>query len=712
MRRMLGKALRVLQVSIPFLGVAAQGASDHADRVEIRRTAHGVPHLLARDFTALGYGMAWVQLEDYGATVGMGFVEARGHMGRYYGRDSLDRDFGARLSHARAAATWNALEQDTRDIFEGFASGTNAYIASHRSEFPAWMPADFTGQDAAALWMESPMPGVAGTYARRAARQRQMAADSARRAGEGSNAWAFAPSRTKSGKAILLRNPHLDWSAGYYEMHVTIPGRLNFYGDFRIGNPALLVGGFNEHLGFATTNNNTDNEVLYSLEADPQRVDHYLFDGKSIPLERVTVTAEYKNGASLASETREFWRSELGPVVERADGRIIVASWPAEGEFRKTEEFLRMMKARTLEEWKSAVKLRAHTTSNLTYADKAGNIFYIFNATTPRLPHASGADSMAIPVRGRADVWQEVIAFDSLPQVLNPPGGYLQNSNDPFHHTNLNAVIDSTRFGSNFPRPRMGFRTQLGLQLVTQEKKVSLEDVVRLKHSSRMLAADRFKDDLLAAAKARSVNDTVAAAVRVLERWNNTVEPSARGGVLFEAWYRRYLEGGEALRGRPQTERWNAVWATKWSPASPTTTPDGLADPDRAVRDLAWAATEVTRRWGSVDVPWGDVNRLRRGGKDVPSAGCDGVLGCFRVLWFIDAPDGKRVARGGDGWVIAVEFGDVPRAYSILAYGQSSRPESPHHTDQLEMFSRGEMKRVLFTAKDVEAGTVRRYHPR
>ena len=91
--------------------------------------------------------------------------------------------------------------------------------------------------------------------------------------------------------------------------------------------------------------------------------------------------------------------------------------------------------------------------------------------------------------------------------------------------------------------------------------------------------------------------------------------------------------------------------------------------------------------------------------------GCSGALGCFRVLQFSEAPDGKRVARGGDGWVLAVEFTPVPRAYSVLAYGQSARPESPYYADQAAMFARGEMKRVAFTPQDVEKGTVRRYRP-
>jgi acyl-homoserine-lactone acylase len=75
------------------------------------------------------------------------------------------------------------------------------------------------------------------------------------------------------------------------------------------------------------------------------------------------------------------------------------------------------------------------------------------------------------------------------------------------------------------------------------------------------------------------------------------------------------------------------------------------------------------------------------------------------------AADGKWAASGGDGWIIAVEFGNEPRAYSILAYGESKRDDSPHHTDQVAMFVKGQFKRVLFAEKDVEAGVERRYHP-
>jgi acyl-homoserine-lactone acylase len=239
---------------------------------------------------------------------------------------------------------------------------------------------------------------------------------------------------------------------------------------------------------------------------------------------------------------------------------------------------------------------------------------------------------------------------------------------------------------------------------------MTLEDVVRLKHDPRMLAAVRLKDDLLAAIRAAPPDTLAAPAARVLERWDDTVAPEARGAVLFEAWLARYLDD-PATRGRPFGARWKTAFATPWSAASPMTTPDGLADPARAVGELSAAAAETLRRFGSLDVAWGDVHRVRRGSVDVPVAGCSGLYGCFRVLWFDQAADGKRVARGGDGWVLAVELGDPPRAYSVLAYGESNRPESPHYSDQAAMFARGELKRVAFTEADIAKQTIRRYRP-
>jgi acyl-homoserine-lactone acylase len=188
----------------------------------------------------------------------------------------------------------------------------------------------------------------------------------------------------------------------------------------------------------------------------------------------------------------------------------------------------------------------------------------------------------------------------------------------------------------------------------------------------------------------------------VLSTWDNTAAEGSRGSVLFEAWWRIYSrsfnDGG-------------AAFAESWSRERPMETPRGLADPERAVNAFQSAVGDVVREHGRVDVAWGTVHRVRRGSVDAPVSGCAGDLGCFRVLNFDEDPDGTRTVDGGDGWVLAVEFTDPPRAYSILGYGQSPRPDSPHFDDQAEMFARGEMKPVAFAPDEVERQAIRRYRP-
>ena len=77
-------------------------AQELASRVEIRRTSYGVPHITADDLKAAAYALAWVQLEDHGPRVAIGLVRARGEMGLWFGRDSMESDFRAQRSYAIA----------------------------------------------------------------------------------------------------------------------------------------------------------------------------------------------------------------------------------------------------------------------------------------------------------------------------------------------------------------------------------------------------------------------------------------------------------------------------------------------------------------------------------------------------------------------------------------------------------------------------------
>ncbi len=704
-------------VIIAFANVHAQNSGEVWRQVEVIRTANGVPHVRAQNLRAAGYALAWLQLEDYGDRMAMSVLTASGRASTVMGYERIESDFLIRRERAKIESKYARLSKDVRDIYEGFAAGLNRFVTLHPKEFPAGMPADFTGFDVASTENAPLNVRKIRNFVTRLTRgtNAPLATDSQARSEEegdgpddGSNAWAFAPSRTKSGKAILLRNPHLQWNAGYYEAHVTVPGVIDFYGDFRIGGPFTVIGGFNKDLGFSTTNNSQDLDEFYSFDADKLSPDHFLLDGKSLPLARQLLTVPFRNGESLASETREFWSTPFGPVIHRANGKIYILKFAGDGENRAGEQFLKMMRAKTHKEWTDAMRMRARMTSNFTYADRAGNIYYLWNAALPLLPHPPTDDLAVTHITKRKEMWTELVPFDSLPQALNPPGGYVHNENSTHHYTNVRTPVVTKNAFPNFEEPRLSLRSQLAIELINGDAKFNLEDVVKLKHNYRALLADRVKADLLAAVRKTTPTGEVANAVDLLEKWDNTTSPESRGSVIFQEWWRHYSGiRGDDRQALPDEQRYAKVWSIN----DPFKTPSGLADPERAAESFVWAVEEVKKRYGRFDVAWGDVHRVRRGSVDVPVGGCGNDLGCFRIMGYTRQADGKFTATGGDGWTFAVEFGDVPRAYSVLAYGQSNRVDSPYHADQAEMFAKGEMKRVAFTEADIKKNVLMTFRP-
>jgi acyl-homoserine-lactone acylase len=214
-----------------------------ARQVEIRRTTWGVPQIHAENLAAAGFALAWVMLEDHGTGTIEGMEAARGRMAMVRGRRAVDGDARAILRHRIATREWVSISEGARQMYDGFAAGMNHYIRSHADSLPEWMTPDFSGVDVLARDVQAPSTALVERFRRRieAAGDRPpllvrradstwgysgvwvdgipIAPPSEDNEGEpvdnvGSNAWAIAPSRTARGHAILLRNPHLSWSAG------------------------------------------------------------------------------------------------------------------------------------------------------------------------------------------------------------------------------------------------------------------------------------------------------------------------------------------------------------------------------------------------------------------------------------------------------------------------------------------------------------------
>ncbi|MGH9255876.1 MAG: penicillin acylase family protein [Vicinamibacterales bacterium] len=715
----LAAAATLLWSSAPLHGQRAA-----ADRVEIRRDTFGVPHILAEDEEAAGFAFGYAMAEDHAAEIGRRYLQARGEAARHFGAGDVEADLAMRRLDNRAAARRALAEQTGRRFrrwLQGFADGINRYVTTHREQLPPWMPTVEPSDPLAYSRMFGilaalrPPSRLVEKYPTASPLEVLPEAIDPEVQGTGdepgSNAVALAGTKTTSGRPILLGNPHLGWSSLYWEAHVTVRDRLNFYGSTLVGIPVLRAG-FNDRLGYVQTNNGPDLQDIYALPLATGRTDAFVHNGRARPIERRRVAVEVKQAdGSLVAEEREYEETTLGPVIYRTEDRVFVVRSVNVEWLRQYEGFFELMHAESLYAFRNILGRGLGVTSNYTYADIDGNILYVWNARLPRRPDASIDYSLDVPGDTGRLFWKGVHRLRDLPSLLNPAGGYVQNANNPPWWTSLRDAIDPSRYPPYIEQGELSLRAQVVLEAVDAAPRLSPDDVKRLKFSSRMRVADLLLPDVVKAAESvASPSEALRAGADALAAWDREAAARSRGAVLFD----RFLTLYEDAAPEP--------FAIPWDPAAPMTTPRGLASPAAALAALERAVDEVRRQYGDERVAWGDVHRFRFGDLDLPGDGAAGRRGVFRVVTFNVAADGTHIAGHtapdqplagfGDAWVLLVHFTrPVVTAWSVLAYGQTTDLASPHSRDQIALFANHQLRPVWFTEEAIAANLERRYRP-
>jgi acyl-homoserine-lactone acylase len=712
-------AAALLLALLPLWPLGASGPA--AERVTITRDRFGIPHIEGATEEAVAFGLGYAQAEDHIETIARQVLEARGVAARVFGRAHAEQDFLMRRmrNFEESISHLGELDGTYRKVVRAFSAGVNHYVGRHRAELPDWVPETGEGDFVAitragglgSVRSSSMIRALEAKYGTTSVTTSTDAETDWLEDAPGSNALALSGARTVSGHPILLGNPHLRWASHYWEAHVRIPGRLNFYGSTLAGFPWLRAG-FNDSLGYVQTNNAPDLSDVFALPLDEAKADHYRFERRLRPLARqeVTVTIKEEDG-SLVQETRTFWSSHLGPIVYRTPQLAFAYRSTTLDAFRAFEGFWRLSHARSLQDFDDVMKRRLLPTSNFTYADAAGNILYYWNA---RLPKRAPGVTYELDVPGESNryMWRGLHDVSDLPRLLNPPGGYVQNANNPPWFVSKLDPISADAFASYIERGELALRPQLALDMLGAREKFDVADVLALKFSTRLLLAERVKADLLAASAVPHPTEDLAEGKAIIEAWDGRAAAQSRGAILFQRFWERYRQ---ATRDRQP-------FARPWDAGRPFDTPSGLADHLAAVQSLEEAVRETRAAYGSARVAYGDVNRFRFEGIDVPGDGASGQLGAYRVVQF-DATPGHRVRvagrpdpRGpclgfGDAWILLVHFTRPVSAMSVLAYGQSSRPGSPHGADQIRIYAAHQLRPVWFTREEVAANAERVYQP-
>ncbi|WP_296232859.1 acylase [Pseudomonas sp. UBA4617] len=727
-------------------GVPAQPAAGDAS-AQIRRTSYGVPHIVAKDERGLGYGIGYAYAQDNLCLLGNEVLTVSGERSRYFGasgktleqRDNLASDlFFTWLNSPSAVNAFLQAQPDSvQALLAGYASGYNRALAERRGQgLPAecgngeWLrpissedlvkltrrllAEGGVGQFVEALAGAQP-PSLANRqatsgYAAALARQERFALE------RGSNAVALGARRSANGRGLLLANPHFPWRGGmrFYQMQLTIPGKLDVMGAALPGLPVVNIG-FNQHLAWTHTVDTSQHFTLYRLQLDPKDPTRYLLDGKSLPLVRQTISVAVKaEDGSLSQVQRQVYSSHFGPVVQWPgrldwDSRTAYSLRDANLEnTRVLQQWYQINRADSLATLQGSIgQLQGIPWVNTLAVDQDGQALYLNQSVVPYVdqqlldtcsnPQAQGR-LVVLDGSRSACAWKvdtQAAQPGIFPARLLPSlqrSDFVQNSNDPAWMTNpAQPLTGYSPLISRSDQP-LGMRGRFALQRLQGKARLGIDDLQRMVTDDEVYLASLVLPDLLqwcrgAAADVQAVCSSLAA-------WNGKADlDSGIGLVHFNNLF-------EALAEHPQS------WRVAFDPADPQHTPRGLAVEQAAVRKRLHQAAlaslrQVNESGVAGQVRWGHVQQAVDG---TPVPGGPQGLGVYNAIHSVPHGQGKRLVVSGTSYLQLVSFTDKgPEARGLLAFSQSSEAGSAHFGDQTKAFAAKQLLPLPFTEAQIRA---------
>ena len=733
----------------------------------IRRTAYGVPHIQAADFGGLGYGYGFAFAQDNICSLESDVLTAQGSRSVNFGAaaDSGDTLNGA-VSNLDSDFYYRALNEsgvverliaqpaplgpdlDVKQLVTGYVAGINRFLKATGVEHISdptcrsqpWVRAvsevdvyrimynlsQTGGLDAVKPAIANAKPAVPDAGGLPQVRESQF----------GSNGIAVGRAGSRNGHGQVLANPHFPWQGNkrFYQVQLTIPGRLNVSGASLYGTPAVEIG-HTEHLAWTHTVSTAQRFTLYQLQLVAGDPTSYVVDGAAEPMAARTITVPVKAaGTGPVTVTRTLYSSRYGPLMANnwTSTTALAIKGASATNLRAVNEWLAMGEADSVPE----LRLTQNRTQGIPFvntlaADSHGRT-YIADATV--VPHVT--DEMAkrcvstpigkalYPTQTVLDGSTSACEWGTDPDAIEAgifgPAAlptltrtdFVTNSNDSLWLSNPAEPLTSyPRIFGDVGSAR-SLRTRLGLEVIDGRvhgtdgqgppgfTTASLQDAVFAdRNYSAALVRDAVvtlcrENPTLIGTDQQSVDTTQACAV--LANWDLRAEVNSRGAVLWRQFW---------LNARKAAD----LWSVPFDAATPATTPSTLNPASSAVRSALADAIRWLRTVGvALDAPLSQTQITSIGGDSVAVPGCSGEEGCYNVV-----TGAARIGGlGDDGRFADVAFGssfimDVdlgpkgPRGRTLLTYSQSADPTSAHHGDQTALFAQKKLVQDRFTETEI-----------
>lgn len=694
-----------------------------AQKITIIKDKWGVPHVYAKTDAGTVFGMMYIQCEEFFEKVEGTLISRLGRQAEVEGEKAIFRDLWSRMytDSLKAKELFSQTPRWLQKLCVAYADGINYYMIRHPEKKPKLI-------QRVEPWMVlmNNIPSLGGSnidedafesfYTKVPGKSLSFRLDAAEDMNEpaGSNGWAIGPSRTKSGNAMLLINPHSEFY-GRIEIQLVSKQGLNSYGAPFLGQFNIFQG-FNEKCGWMHPVTLSDARDLYTETIVKKEGKYfYQYDGSQRPVDSTSITLNYKKGNELLTKTFITYKTHHGWVVSAYDGK-----WISLRTDDSPIDLLAMhwnkMKASNLKEFTEVVNKRQMKGSNIIYADKDGNIAYWHGNFVPiRDPKLDW--KRAVDGSTTATEWKGIHSLDEIPHYLNPANGWVQNCNSTILYGT--GTFDSTMFKTKpfymFPDGQTP-RAVGAIRVLSKLQNASIDDVITAAYDHFLANAARHIPALLASYDGLSSPPTqLAGPIKILRSWDYMSDTASIATTLATLWLEKVIPLDLNPLTKPYTneERYSITNGSNIS-----TEPISA---EKQVELLAQVVQELQKEQGTWEVPWGKLNRFQRVADGVtfsdslPSwsvSATPGYMGSLNAFVSRKVPGAKnRYGATGNTFVAVVEFGKRLKGKSILTGGSSTDPSSPHFTDQVDGYINGKYKEILFYKKDILKGAEKTYHP-
>ena len=689
MRRFPASLICALFVTVMLLCLDAQGAE-----ATLYRDTWGVPHIYADTLADAAYVLGYAQAEDRLEDIYKNIRTAIGTMAEVFGPDYAEMDYA--LQMVKNAETcekyWQTAPEHIRALGDNFMRGVEAYVAEHPEKKPEYA-IDLYGWHCATIGRAMVLQWPLGTIMDDLKNKKNAPPF-------GSNAFAVAPSRAADGCAILMTDPHLTWEglAVFYEARVHAGGH-DVCGFWLAGAPLpALV--HNAHVAWACTTGGPDTSDCYMVKLNPKNPFQYEYNGEWLTADMKMIAVKVKGGAP---QMKPAFYTIHGPLVEEPDLEKGIAYcgatpyWDQAGMF---EQMYDMTTARNADEFYKAVGMNQLMEQNILWADTEGTIQYVRSGRAPIRPEGF---NWSAPVPGDTDAakWLGIHDIKDLVQIKNPPQGYFQNCNVSPQNMMNDSPLTPDKYKEYLYNVTWDFNSPRGarlLELLAADDSVTKDDAMAYTLNVYDILAKPWQNALKAAVDAvgapKMSNPEFADAANAILAWDGQFTVDTTVGPIVRFWRLKCEKVIDII----------AVADEK---------PLSKDDQTRLLDLLEETLAEIKAKYGSLEVKWGDINLIGRGGKYFPCPGADfgkgpGKRNLTETVMDVAAREepagsGKYVGYNGTSSVLlSFLHKDGIDSYSLLNWGQSADPGSAHYVDQAEkLYSTRTFKPTWFKKEDL-----------